>query len=581
MLLIVRLVFAFLFSIFYSTHLLAIDVLKPVKTDTPQDTMKTFMTAMNRYHEGVKTDDEQKIRAIDKAIRTLNLDHVTTLLKEETGRKAAIYLKEVIDRVIEIDYSRIPPGENAPSLGEFWRLKDTEITIRKVDIGERRGEYLFSQQTVDQAKTYYEQVKNYDYVIENGGAGFRLSFLERAIPQSLRGEWLGFPKWQIVGLFFAILLGFIFKYLTELILKLVKKVTDLSSFKWDDRLIAAVEKPLAYCVAAGVWFLSLYLLKVEGVALEILTVLVQLIFSFSVILIFYRAADVFSGYISVFSEKTDFSIDSQLVPLLARAIKTFVLIFGVLIALQNVGVNVMSVVAGLGLGGLAFALAAKDTAANLFGSLMIFWDRPFKIGDWINFPGVEGTVEEVGFRSTRVRTFYDSQITVPNATVANASIDNYGRRNYRRVRTTLGVTYSTSAETMEVFLEGIKQIIKANSFTRKDYFHVVFSGYGASSLEVLVYFFLKVPDWSQELVQRQNIFIEIKRLAGELGVEFAFPSQSLYVESLPQADEQAKKQQVTEIPATEKLKAARSFGPGGEQAKTEGLGLFVPPYADK
>ena len=170
-----------------------------------------------------------------------------------------------------------------------------------------------------------------------------------------------------------------------MLIHLVKKLTSLSSIQWDDRLIAAVEGPLAYCVASGVWFLSLYLLKVDGVALQVLTVMVQLIFSVSVILIFYRAADVFSGYISVFSEKTDFLIDDQLVPLLARAIKTFVLIFGILIALQNIGVNVMSVVAGLGLGGLAFALAAKDTAANLFGSLMIFWDRPFKIGDWIDF----------------------------------------------------------------------------------------------------------------------------------------------------------------------------------------------------
>ena len=199
------------FGLLSCTMLNAVDVLKPVKTDHPQDTVRTFMEAMQRYQQGIEEDDDSKIKAIDKAVRTLNLDHVTGILRDEAGRKAAIYLKEVIDRVIEIDYEYIPPGEKAPPLRDFWRLKDTEITVRKVDSGDRKGEYLFSQQTVDQAKSFYEQIKDYDYVVENGGAGFKLSFLERIIPDSLKGEWLGYQKWQIVGLFLAILLGFHFQ----------------------------------------------------------------------------------------------------------------------------------------------------------------------------------------------------------------------------------------------------------------------------------------------------------------------------------------------------------------------------------
>ena len=140
-------------------------------------------------------------------------------------------------------------------------------------------------------------------------------------------------------------------------------------------------------------------------ALQILSIVVQLIFSVSVIWIFYRLAEVWSEYLSLVASKTDFVIDDQLLPLITRALRTFILVFGSLIAIQNLGVNVMSVIAGLGLGGLAFALAAKDTAANLFGSLMIFSDRPFKLGDWIQFGNVEGTVEDVGFRSTRAVNF--------------------------------------------------------------------------------------------------------------------------------------------------------------------------------
>ena len=164
--------------------------------------------------------------------------------------------------------------------------------------------------------------------------------------------------------------------------------------------------------------------------------------------------------------------------------------------------------------------------------------------------------------------------------MAGASIDNYGRRTFRRVRTVLGVTYDTSSETLEVFLEGIKEIIKANEHTRKDYFHVVFANYGGSSLEILVYFFLKVPDWSQELVQKQNIFIEIKRLAAELGVSFAFPSQSLYIETLPKTGDESA-ESAAEQSASQLLGRARAFGPGGQSSQSQGLGLFVPPYAEK
>jgi MscS family membrane protein len=195
------------------------------------------------------------------------------------------------------------------------------------------------------------------------------------------------------------------------------------------------------------------------------------------------------------------------------------------------GVNVFSLLAGLGLGGLAFALAAKDTAANLFGSIMILVDRPFKIGDWVSVDTVEGTVEEIGFRSTRIRTFYNSLVTVPNANMANAQIDNLGVRQYRRTSFELDVTYGTKSKDLDAFIEGIRKIILENSISRKDMYHVYFSGYGASSLKIMVYFFLITDDWGQELKEKQNIYFKIYSLAEQLGVEFAFPTQTIFLNS--------------------------------------------------
>jgi MscS family membrane protein len=166
---------------------------------------------------------------------------------------------------------------------------------------------------------------------------------------------------------------------------------------------------------------------------------------------------------------------------------------------------------------------------------------------------------------------------VPNSLVATAGVDNMGLREYRRVYTTLGITYDTPPETIEAFLEGIKNIIKANPHTRKDYFHAVFNDFGNSALEIMLYFFLSVPDWSNELVERQNVLLEIVRLAEELGVEFAFPTQTLHVETFPEKTPT----RTTPEPDPDRLaEAAKRFGRDGSAARPAGSGLFTPPFRE-
>lgn len=516
---------------------IASDRLKPVKTDTPQDTMRTFMEAMTKYHSAVKTKDlNQQREYINRAIRTLNLEHISAVLRIESGKEVAIFLKEVIDRVIIIDYDKIPPGSEAGALdNNRWRLKGTEITIAKVDDGSRKGEFLFSPDTVDRAKEFYSMVKDLPYVTgSDGGAGYKLPWIQSRIPKTLKQKVLGIPQWQLIGIFVSIFLGLVLRGLGRYFLMIIRKLANKTTSNLDNRLIDVVEKPISYVIATSFWFLSVIVLRLDGVLLSIFSLITQLAFSISLLWLLYCVVDVISDSLSHLAQRSQVMIDDALVILMRRAMRIFVLVIGTLVAIQNLGINVMSVLAGLGLGGLAFALAAKDTAANLFGSLMILSDQPFKIGDWIKFSDVEGTVEDIGFRSTRVRTFYDSLVTVPNAVVANANIDNMGRRKYRRAKAVLGLTYNTPPERIEDFLEGVKQIIRANKYTRKDYFHVVFQGYGSFSLDILLYFFLEVPTWAEELIERQNIYIEILKLAEQIQVQFAYPTQSIFVESLPE-----------------------------------------------
>ena len=254
----------------------------------------------------------------------------------------------------------------------------------------------------------------------------------------------------------------------------------------------------------------------------------------------FRGADIFTDVLARRAEETESRLDDQFVPLLNTTLKGLVVVIGILFVLGNLGVNVTSLIAGLGLGGLAIALAAQDTFKNLLGGVTIFADRPFQVGDWVVLGNTEGTVEFVGFRSSRVRTFYNSLVTVPNARIVDSYIDNMGLHQWRRYKTTLGLAYHTTPDQMQAFVEGIRALIRASPGMRKDYYIVEFHGFGASSLDVLVYCFIDAPDWNAELRTRHVLNLDIMRLAEDLGIEFAFPTQTLHVASTPEQPEAAR-----------------------------------------
>ncbi len=273
----------------------------------------------------------------------------------------------------------------------------------------------------------------------------------------------------------------------------------------------------------------------------------------------FRGVDVLTDVLERRAEQTESRFDDQLVPLVSSALKGMTLLIGVVFVLGNLGVNVTSLLAGLGLGGLAVALAAQDTIRNLLGGVTIFADRPFQVGDWVVIGDVEGTVEHVGFRSSRVRTFYNSIVTVPNAGIVNAHVDNMGLRQWRRYKTTLGLAYHTTPDQVQAFVEGVRALIRSNPGMRKDYYIVEFHGFGASALDILVYCFINAPNWNDELRTRHVLNLDIMRLAEDLGVEFAFPTQTLHVASAP-----GQPQRLAEAPGREQLGAiVEGYSPNG------------------
>ena len=359
-------------------------------------------------------------------------------------------------------------------------------------------------------------------------------WLETNIPWMNQVTW-GITNWKWIGILVAIFLGLAMRLFTHSLSAFVLKLTQKTKSKWDDTLADKTHKPVAMLLAIGVWFLAIGILNFKNEQVrQILEGFLYILLSLTLIRLAYQIINVLQEYLLQRAESTETKLDNQLVSLLTTTLKAFAIVFGVLLCFQNLGFNVVSLMAGLGLGGLAIAMAAKDTLANLFGSIMIMLDKPFKVGDWIIMGKAEGTVENIGFRSTRIRTFYNSVISVPNMEIATGNVDNMGRRQYRRVREYLSLTYNTPPEKIEQFIEGIKKLIEENPDTRKDYYHVVLNKFSSSSLDILIYFFFEVPDWTQELKQRQAIFLDILKLAKRVGVNFAFPTQSLHIESIPE-----------------------------------------------
>ncbi len=246
----------------------------------------------------------------------------------------------------------------------------------------------------------------------------------------------------------------------------------------------------------------------------------------------YRLVDVVEYYLHRWTSRTDTLLDDQLVPMIRKTLRVFVVIVVLLFVAQNIfHWNIGALLAGLGVGGLAFALAARDMLANLFGSITIFADRPFQMGDWVIIGDHQGIIEEVGFRSTRIRLFNGNQVIMPNSAVANATIENVARRGFIRRVLNVTVTYDTPPEKVRRGVEILRQMLA----DRSEHLHpdypprVYFSDFNAASLNIIVYYWFTPPQWWQFNEFNHDFNMELLKRFNDEGIEFAFPTQTLYL----------------------------------------------------
>ncbi len=317
----------------------------------------------------------------------------------------------------------------------------------------------------------------------------------------------------------------------KVVLRFISHLTKRTRTELDDLLVEAARRPLE----AGVMLIFIALavsvlhLPAEPVDVRRLAhVLLSLATTAVVTWLLFRLVDALAEYFHRAAAVTESKLDDALIPLGRKAAKVFLTVLAFVVALQNIGYAVSGLLAGLGIGGLALALAAQDTVANLFGSVMILLDRPFQVGDWIKGTDFEGSVEEIGFRSTRVRTFPKTLVTVPNKQMADMVIDNQQAMPARRIMMNLGVTYNTTPEQLRQAVAGIRALLEGTPGLWQEGTLVRFHEFGPSSLNIIVRCFTTEIAQDEHLRVREEIQFKIMALFQSLGIEFAFPSQTVY-----------------------------------------------------
>ncbi len=457
-------------------------------------------------------------------------------LSPEEAQDKAIKIKEVLDgNGLRIDFKKVPTNPNfTDSTGvgrqtmeiNFHRYAPFPLRMPEIYVEKVGSRWYYSEETIEKI----DQIHKDTFL-------FEFAYLHKKFPRLFSYTVAGYLVWKPLAFLLMILIAiglyYVFEPLIFRILRwigsfLLKRKLSRTSVE----ITRELARPLVYILIVRFFKRMLPSLQMlEWNALLVTGVrIAETVFWIYVVLKLMKVG------LNLYEEKTRQTrskLDRQLAPILGKVLNGLVVLVGFLHILTLFGVDPKTVLAGASIGGIALAFAAQDSVKNLIGTIVIFLDKPFQLDDWVVIGGVEGSVERVGLRSTRVRAADTTMYQIPNSKVTEMEINNMGLRVYRRYRTELGIRYDTPPELVEAFMDGIKEIIRLHPETRSQSYNVEFVGFGDSTLNILVNVYFQNPDWGMEQASRTVLHLAILRLAAEIGVEFAFPSSTLMIEQLP------------------------------------------------
>jgi MscS family membrane protein len=396
--------------------------------------------------------------------------------------------------------------------------------------------FYASAQTNDPAKTTNAvaqvAVQPADKGDDNTVAGIDKAFLSFGLDQNkflVEHTIFNKPIWMYIASLIYIFLAFyiskFFDYLVGVWLKAWAKRTETA---FDDMLLELVHGPVKIVSFVIFLHIGLSVFDWPPVIETFMSKGLLIIVAVSLTYMLMKFVDLVMGYWREKSKiEADTTFDDQLYPIIRKSLKVFVVVVAVLVTSSNLGLNISAAIASLSIGGLALGLAAQDTLANLFGAVAVFLDKPFRIGDRIRLDAVDGTVETIGLRSTRVRNLDGFLVTIPNKTMGNATITNVTRRPNIKTTMTIGVTYNTAYPKLQRAVDILREVYEKHANTQEVL--VSFLTFGASSLDIQVVHWWNNTDYKAYLAGMHTMNLEIKRRFDEEAIEFAFPTRTVYL----------------------------------------------------
>lgn len=336
------------------------------------------------------------------------------------------------------------------------------------------------------------------------------------------------------ALFIIIAIVMFRHFITNIIIKIIRKITEKYKLKNIALIIDSIERPLLNFFAYTAVYIALLVIPFNISVYSFINSVYRACIIITVTHCLLSIVNAYSGVLAnsymndAIDGKTQMS--KTIFPILSKLIKAVIIIIAVVaIAVEFNFKQLSSILAGLGIGGAAVALASQDLIKNFFGGFVILTDKSFSVGDWIKVDSFEGTVEELGLRSTKIRTVEKEIVIIPNSRFADREVVNYSFRENRRVNFTLGVVYGTSSEKIKSAIEKIKNMLINHPMVKEDSSLVRLSNFGTSSLEIAVQYLTKTTNYDEYMEIKQDINFKIIELFNDEKIEFAFPSMSVYM----------------------------------------------------
>jgi len=561
------------------------DRLRGVDTSCPRSTLQTFLWNVDRAYQLVMDADQalkakpptmtrQQARAVEKmandhlrrAEATLDLSRIPEAHRKAAGFEAVFKLKEVLDRTILPNLDSMPDlaavsaaGEqttqstgNAGARALRWRYPNTEIEIVEIMEGSRQGEFLFSANTVSQISDIYERARSLPYRTELSRApqskymwadvskGFfdyfvshpghlvaRATFLGRVVeglPQWAKAVHGGLSLWQWFGLLLSAAASVLvavgaLRVIKRLALRAIAPLNGWVMF------LSPLVLLLIFASEASV----AELLNVTGWVRVTLTTSMKVAAIILVIWAVVSLCKAIAESIIASPKIRDRSLDASLLRITMRIAAFLIGAWIFIYSLRDLGADLFPLLAGLGVGGLAVALAAQRTLANFIGSLILFANKPVKPGDFCRYGDQIGTVEHIGLLSTRIRSLERTLVTVPNAELSEIKLENYAMRDHRLLKTVLQLRYETTPEQLRCVLARLRELLLSHPKVLPDPARVRLIGYGAFSKDVEVFAYLDCQDQNTFLAIQEDVLLRMEEIIVQAGSGFAFPSQTTYL----------------------------------------------------